>query len=131
MTGNDKEKLAEIINEYAIIENRLNLLLESGDLTSFSPKAIKEMVNVIVANLTRHNELIVEGVKSVMGGKILNYEAKDILNRGRQEGLEKGKLEVALDMLKEKLSLDMIARITKLPTERIVELATANGLAIC
>ena len=97
------------------------------------------MVNVIVASLARHNELIVEGVKSVMGGKILNYEAKDILNRGRQEGLkegrqegiEKGKLEVALDMLKEKLSLDMIARITKLPTERIVELATANGLSVC
>ena len=44
------------------------------------------MVNVIVASLARHNELIVEGVKSVMGGKILNYEAKDILNRGRQEG---------------------------------------------
>ena len=101
------------------------------------------MVNVIVASLARHNELIVEGVKSVMGGKILNYEAKDILNRGRQEGLqeglkegrregiEKGKLEVALDMLKEKLSLDMIARITKLPTERVVELATANGLSVC
>ena len=55
-------------------------------MTSFSQKAIKEMVNVIVASLARHNELIVEGVKSVMGGKILNYEAKDILNRGRQEG---------------------------------------------
>ena len=55
-------------------------------MTSFSQKAIKEMVNVIVASLARHNELIVVGVKSVMGGKILNYEAKDILNRGRQEG---------------------------------------------
>lgn len=79
--------------------------------------------------------MLIDGVKSVMGGKILNYEAKDILNRGRQEGrqegIEKGKLEVALDMIKEKLSLDMIARITKLPTERIVELATANGLSVC
>ena len=99
MTGNDKEKLAEIINEYAIIENKLNLLLELGDLTSFSQKAIKEMVNVIVASLARHNELIVEGVKSVMGGKILNYEAKDILNRGRQEGRQEGIQEGRISLL--------------------------------
>lgn len=46
--------------------------------------------NLIVASLARQNELIVKGVKSVMGGRILNYEAKDILNRGRQEGLQEG-----------------------------------------
>ena len=101
VAGEDKEKLSEIINEYAIIERRLNLLLESGDLTSFSQKAIKEMVNVIVASLARHNELIVEGVKSVMGGKILNYEAKDILNRGRQEGRQEGRLSVLYSLVKE------------------------------
>ena len=99
--GEDKEKLSEIINEYAIIENNLNSLLESGDLTSFSQKAIKEMVNVIVASLARHNELIVEGVKSVMGGKILNYEAKDILNRGRQEGRQEGRLSVLYSLVEE------------------------------
>ena len=30
------------------------------------------VANMSVASLARHNELIVEGVKSVMGGKILN-----------------------------------------------------------
>ena len=59
------------------------------------------MVNVIVASLARHNELIVEGVKSVMGGKILNYEAKDILNRGRQEGRQEGRLSVLYALVKE------------------------------
>ena len=59
------------------------------------------MVNVIVASIARHNELIVEGVKSVMGGKILNYEAKDILNRGRQEGRQEGRLSVLYALVKE------------------------------
>ena len=31
-----------------------------------------------------------EGVKSVMGGKILEYEAKAIKNEGVEEGIEKG-----------------------------------------
>ena len=115
--GEDKEKLSEIINEYAIIENNLNLLLESGDLTSFSQKAIKEMVNVIVASLARHNELIVEGVKSVMGGKILNYEAKDILNRGRQEGRQEG--------LQEGMQQGRISLLYALVEEGVLSLADA------
>ncbi|MDO4204811.1 MAG: hypothetical protein Q4D07_10045 [Selenomonadaceae bacterium] len=59
------------------------------------------MVNVIVASLARHNELIVEGVKSVMGGKILNYEAKDILNRGRQEGIQEGRISLLYSLVKD------------------------------
>ena len=36
-----------------------------------------------------------------MGGKILNYEAKDILNRGRQEGRQEGRLSVLYALVKE------------------------------
>lgn len=35
-----------------------------------------------------------------MGGKILNYEAKEILNRGRQEGIKEGRKEERLDLLR-------------------------------
>ena len=34
-----------------------------------------------------------EGVNQIVGGKILEYEAKDILNQGRQEGLSQGRQE--------------------------------------
>ena len=34
-----------------------------------------------------------------MGGKILNYEAKDILNRGRQEGRQEGIQEGRISLL--------------------------------
>lgn len=33
-----------------------------------------------------------------MGGKILNYEAKDILMQGRKEGREEGKLDTLFDL---------------------------------
>lgn len=41
-----------------------------------------------------------EGVKSVMGGKVLDYEAKTIRNEGVEEGIEKG-IEGTVSILKE------------------------------
>ena len=42
-----------------------------------------------------------EEVRSVMGGKVLEYEAKTILNQGRAEGRAEGQLEKAEEMAKE------------------------------
>ena len=40
-----------------------------------------------------------KGVKSVMGGKVLEYEAKTILKEGRLEGQKEGRQEGRLEML--------------------------------
>ena len=51
---------------------------------------------------------------------------------GRAEGLAKGKTEgkaeVVVQMLQEKLSLEMIARLTKLTVEQVQEIGKANAL---
>lgn len=47
---------------------------------------IIDMAKEIARHLAGKYEKVKEGVKSTMGGKILNYEAKDILNQGRAEG---------------------------------------------
>ena len=39
-----------------------------------------------------------------MGGKILDYEAKDILNMGREEGLKEGCKDTLKQMIKKKLA---------------------------
>ena len=51
------------------------------------------MTKKVVENITKKDEAIREGVKQVVGGKILEYEAKDILNQGRREGLSQGRQE--------------------------------------
>ena len=43
-----------------------------------------------MGNIARKYDNVKEGVKSVMGGKILDYEAKIILNEGRKEGRKQG-----------------------------------------
>lgn len=40
--------------------------------------------------MRRNYETVREGVADVMYGKVLNYEAKNILNRGKAEGLSLG-----------------------------------------
>ena len=47
---------------------------------------------------------------------------------GRAEGMAKGKAEVVIELLKEKLSIEMIARATKLTVEQITKIGKENAL---
>ena len=51
-----------------------------------------------------------EGVNQIVGGKILEYEAKDILNQGRQEGLSQGRRE-GLSQGRQEGELNMCIRL--------------------
>ena len=48
--------------------------------------------------------------------------------KGRIEGREEVITEAAIDMLKEKLPVDMISRVTKLTVEQITEIGKKNAL---
>ncbi|WP_407399038.1 Rpn family recombination-promoting nuclease/putative transposase [Anaerovibrio sp.] len=63
-----------------------------------------------------------EGV-SEMCEVIERYKAEGIA-----EGVAKGKAEVALEMLKEKMSVDMVARFTMLTVEQVKEIGKKNAL---
>ena len=53
---------------------------------------------------------------------------KEGMAEGIAEGLAQGKTEVVIQMLQEKLSLEMIARLTKLTVDQIKEIGQANAL---
>ncbi len=59
--------------------------------TSGEPETVDEMAGKVVENIARKFENVREGVKSVMGGRVLEYEAKTIL----RQGIEEGKMEQA------------------------------------
>ncbi len=44
---------------------------------------IVEMSNKVVNHLAQKYDNVKEGVISIMGGKVLEYEAKQILNEGK------------------------------------------------
>ena len=86
------------------------------------------MSKKVLEALTVKYAKVQEGVGKIMGGKILNYEAKDILNKGREEGrmdhltvqvqkkLEKGKSgeKIADDLVEEvEVIEEIIAKLKK------------------
>ena len=50
------------------------------------------------------------------------------MERGRAEGMEQGKVNIVLEMLRDKLPLETIARISKFSTERVQELGRMHSL---
>ena len=86
-------------------------------------------------HLAAKYQKVAKEVSRQMGGKVLNYEAKDILNRGREEGFRKGeasglakgikeaKMQLAAKLLKNGNSVRDTADLTELPTETVAELA--------
>ena len=60
-----------------------------------------EMSNKVLEKIAVKYGKVMEGVKSIMGGKVLEYEAKTILNQGRAEGRVEGRAEGKLEKAKE------------------------------
>ena len=69
-------------------ENEYTALMEKYD-----KRTLMAMSSKVVRHLARKYENMRKGVDEIMGGRVLDYEAKDILNRGRTEGREEGKAE--------------------------------------
>ena len=53
-------------------------LEQSGEITEFTRQSIKAMIDKVAMFRANQYERVMEEVKEIMGGKILDYEAKDI-----------------------------------------------------
>ena len=53
---------------------------------------------------------------------------KQGVQKGIEQGIDKGKTEIILEMLKEKQPLDFIARVSKYSKEKIAEIGRLNGI---
>ena len=95
----NEEKLSALKAEYEKIKNRLEELAKNGMIDEYTRCTITDMSNKVLEHIAKNYKSVREGVKSVMGGKILDYEAKDILNRGKQEGRQEGKQEGRMELL--------------------------------
>ena len=86
----DRGSLEVLTAEYEGIERRLETLSESGKLTEYARQTIGEMTGKVLEHLAGAYDKVREGVKSVMEGKVLKYEAKTTLNEGILLGCSEG-----------------------------------------
>ena len=80
----------------ADIKNRLTALADEAHpdlIDEFSRQTIIEMMKLVTRNLTARYPKIQKGAEKVMGGQILDYEAKKIRNVAISEGIGIGRQE--------------------------------------
>lgn len=82
----DEKRLGSLKQEYGQIRDRLEGALEQGEITEYTKCTIIDMSIKVLEHIARKYDLVREGVRSVMGGKILEYEAKTIREEAREEG---------------------------------------------
>lgn len=110
----DEGKLLELKAEYADIRNRLEGLVETGVIDEYRKCMLVDLTNKVLEHIASKYENIREGVKAVMGGKVLEYEAKTI----RNDGIKVGRLEQLLDLVRlNLLSVKDAAAQAQLPEE--------------
>lgn len=86
----DKEKLRALQEEYGQIKNKLEELLNQGAISEYTRCTIIDMSNKVLEHIAVKYNSVKEGVKTVMGGKVLEYEAKTIKREGIKEGIKEG-----------------------------------------
>ena len=82
-------------------------LEEKGEISVYTKRTLTEMTGRVAESIAAKYANVREGVKSVMGGKILEYEAKTILwkgiEAGREEGREEGILITLSDLVRKRM----------------------------
>lgn len=86
----DKAQRRLLEKEYEMVREELEERLEQRVISEYVKCTIIDMSNRVLEHIARKYELVRKGVKEVMGGKVLDYEAKTILNEGMKRGMEKG-----------------------------------------
>mgnify|MGYP000778999955 CR=1 FL=1 len=74
-------------------KRQLNELAEYGKITEFENRTIVELSNKVIDNIARKYKKISRGVDKIMGGQVIETEAKRILNKGILIGKENGRSE--------------------------------------
>ena len=89
----DVDARLELRHTYQDIFQRLSLLEQGGEITEFTRQSLKAMIDKVAVFRAGKYAGVKKEVEEIMGGKILNYEAKDIRNKALREGKEAGRRE--------------------------------------
>jgi len=114
----DADKLRHLREDYSQITRRLEGLCTAGELDGYTKQTICEMSEKVLGNIAGKYENIKKEVGRVMGGQVLEYEAKNIL----RQGIEQGVADSARKMLAKGYSCEHVSDILELAVEQVREI---------
>ena len=121
--NDNEQKLEELKGEYHEILKRLDELERQKVIGAFDKRTIIELSNDVIREIAQKYENVQKGVGEIMGGALIETEARTILNRGKDEGRNENKKETALRMLWDGvLPIEKIAEYSGLDVAEIEQL---------
>ena len=91
--------MEELAAQFRLLRERLDQLALENKITSFQKYAILRMSRKVIEHLASNYTNIQKEVGETMGGNILSYPEKDILEEGKEEGRKEGKDEGQISQL--------------------------------
>ena len=82
----NNQRLCDLKEIYIQIMDRLEQHRKEGYITEYMRQTIIDMSKKVLNHLCAKQTKVREGVREIMGGKVLEYEAKTILRNGIKEG---------------------------------------------
>lgn len=121
--NSNEQRLVELKAKYRNILDRLDKLEQEGTIGAFDKRTIIELSSNVIKEIAQKYENVQKGVGDIMGGALIETEARTILNRGKDEGRNENKKETALRMLRDGvLPIEKIAEYSGLDVAEIEQL---------
>ncbi len=123
--NSNEQKLEELKAEYQQILERLDELEHQEVIGAFDKRTIIELSGDVIKEIAQKYENVQKGVGDMMGGALIETEARRILNKGISET----KKETALRMLKRgKMTIEEIAEDSGLSVAEVEQLASLQSV---
>ena len=131
--NSNEQKLEKLKSEYRYILERLDELEQQGVIGAFDKRTIIELSSDVLKEIAQKYGNVQKGVGDIMGGALIETEARTILNQGIKQGKTQGisetKKQTALRMLKMgKLTIEEIAECSELNIVEVEQLAKLHTL---
>lgn len=95
--------------EFTLIAKKLNKMCLDREITEYTKSMLSSMTKIVIKNIAAKYENIKKGLGDIMGGKVLEYEAKTILRKGIEQGMEKALVFMVVKKIKKGKDASVIA----------------------
>lgn len=117
--NSNAQKMEELKAEYHVIFEKLDDLEQQEVIGAFDKRTIINLSSDVMKEIAQKYENVLKGVGDIMGGALIETEARKILN----QGIDQTKKKTALRMLKMgKLTVEEIAECAELSVAEVEQL---------